>query len=290
MPRDPSGNYSLPPGYFAETGQRILPSQHNPPLEDIAQALTGSLPRNGSAPMEAPLKGATGDETVPGFSFNAYPGTGMFATANGVAFSVNGVKVLEFTDAGLIALPIGTPIPVMDGVLPDLCVWGDGRNISRTTYAALFAKWGTRFGAGDGSSTFGVFDTRGRSFTGRDNTGGTDANRLAGVPNVSGNRTTAGSVIGANLHTLVIGEITAHNHGGQTTGPSAALIYNQAQFQNISFSSANPLFDLLVATSNSATLVSNTTRTQGIASQGGGGAHNNVPQTLICDWAIFAGA
>lgn len=51
MPRDGGGVYSLPGGYQAVTGQTIQASQHNPPLEDIASALTNSLPRNGAAPM-----------------------------------------------------------------------------------------------------------------------------------------------------------------------------------------------------------------------------------------------
>lgn len=55
MPRDANGAYSLPPGYLGVTGQQILASQHNGPLEDIGQALTNSLPRNGAAPMIAPL-------------------------------------------------------------------------------------------------------------------------------------------------------------------------------------------------------------------------------------------
>lgn len=42
---------------------------------------------------------------------------------------------------------------------------GDGSNISRTGINAdLFAKWGTTFGVGDGSTTFGLPDLRGRSF------------------------------------------------------------------------------------------------------------------------------
>lgn len=54
MPRS-SGTYSLPPGYAGVPGTNILVSQHNPPLEDIAQALTDSLPRDGSAPMVGQL-------------------------------------------------------------------------------------------------------------------------------------------------------------------------------------------------------------------------------------------
>ena len=54
MPRS-GGIYTLPPGYFAVDGTTIEVSQHNPPLEDIAQALTDSLPRDGSAPMTGNL-------------------------------------------------------------------------------------------------------------------------------------------------------------------------------------------------------------------------------------------
>lgn len=54
MPRV-SGTYSLPPSYRATAGQTIHTSQHNPPLEDIAQALTDSLPRDGSAAMSGNL-------------------------------------------------------------------------------------------------------------------------------------------------------------------------------------------------------------------------------------------
>lgn len=49
MPRDLAGVYSLPSGYKATPGTTILDTQHNPPLEDIAQALTDSMPRSGAA-------------------------------------------------------------------------------------------------------------------------------------------------------------------------------------------------------------------------------------------------
>lgn len=55
MPRNGSGNYSLPAVYLATPGTTIESDQHNVPLQDIAQALTDSLPRNGSAPMTGNL-------------------------------------------------------------------------------------------------------------------------------------------------------------------------------------------------------------------------------------------
>lgn len=55
MPRDSSGNYSLPNSYLAVTGQFITALQHNAPLEDIRDGLTASLPRSGVAAMTGPL-------------------------------------------------------------------------------------------------------------------------------------------------------------------------------------------------------------------------------------------
>ena len=54
MPRS-NGIFSLIASYFATPGTTIRTEQHNPVLEDIANALTGSLPRDGSAPMLANL-------------------------------------------------------------------------------------------------------------------------------------------------------------------------------------------------------------------------------------------
>lgn len=67
-----------------------------------------------------------------------------------------------------------------------------GQAVSRTTYANLFAAIGTAFGAGDGSTTFNVPDFRGRVAAGRDDMGGTNAQRLTVVLNGT---TTAGSAV-----------------------------------------------------------------------------------------------
>lgn len=86
-----------------------------------------------------------------------------------------------------INVPAGTlafgPIESITGYL--LC---DGSLISRTTYANLFAEIGTNFDSGDGSTTFGLPDYRGRF------PGGYDADRFAtlfslnddGLPNITG--------------------------------------------------------------------------------------------------------
>ena len=70
MPRS-GGIFTLVPGYFAVDGTTIEVSQHNPPLEDIAQALTDSLPRDGSAPMTGNL--AMGSNKITGLAAGTNP-------------------------------------------------------------------------------------------------------------------------------------------------------------------------------------------------------------------------
>lgn len=57
----------------------------------------------------------------------------------------------------------------------------DGSEVSRTEYAALFAKIGTTNGAGDGSTTFNLPETRGEYVRGFDNGRGVDSGRVLGT-------------------------------------------------------------------------------------------------------------
>ena len=56
----------------------------------------------------------------------------------------------------------------------------DGADVSRSTYSALFDVVGETFGAGDGSTTFGLPDLRGEFIRGWDNSRGVDAGRAFG--------------------------------------------------------------------------------------------------------------
>lgn len=62
-----------------------------------------------------------------------------------------------------------------------------GQEVSRSTYATLFAAIGTTYGTGDGSTTFNLPDLRGRTLAGKDNMGGSAASRLtSGASGVDG--------------------------------------------------------------------------------------------------------
>jgi microcystin-dependent protein len=79
----------------------------------------------------------------------------------------------------------------------------DGSEVSRTTYADLFAVIGTLHGAGDGSTTFALPDGRGRSLigAGAGSAGGTLTNRDINV-----------KYVGEETHLQTIAELVPHHH------------------------------------------------------------------------------
>ncbi|WP_227105776.1 tail fiber protein [Chromobacterium rhizoryzae] len=64
---------------------------------------------------------------------------------------------------------------------PEGWLKANGSAVSRTEYAALFAAIGTRFGVGDGSTTFNLPDLRGEFIRGWDDGRGVDSGRALGA-------------------------------------------------------------------------------------------------------------
>jgi microcystin-dependent protein len=164
--------------------------------------------------------------------------------------------------SGLGILPIGTVIDFAGVAAPTGFLLCFGQNVSRTTYASLFAVIGTTYGVGDGSTTFTLPDLRGRAIAGKDDMGGVSANRLTGL---------AGGVNGD-----VLG----------ATGGEEAHILTAAQV---------PVLDLTTGTGSGATpraqsfLASGSTQLSLQVNAGGGGAHNTIQPTFILNKAIYAG-
>jgi len=132
---------------------------------------------------------------------------------------------LGITEGGLplatkYGLPAGTILPYAGYSAPAGWFLCNGQNISRTGNPLLSALWGGLsptypFGAGDGSTTMGVPDLRGRVPVGQENMGGLGvptpgrliSNYVGGVPN-----DVLGGVGGEAAHSPVDAEQRNHNH------------------------------------------------------------------------------
>lgn len=115
------------------------------------------------------------------------------------------------TDQSDPVMPTGCVVDYAGSSAPAGWLFCDGSAVSRTNYAALFAAISTTFGAGDGSTTFNLPDARGRVTAGKDNMGGSAANRLTtGGSGVNG--TNLGAAGGAETQTLSLAQIPSHTH------------------------------------------------------------------------------
>lgn len=122
---------------------------------------------------------------------------------------------------GIASIPSGVVVPHAGSSEPSGWLFCHGQAVSRASYAALFAALGTAFGAGDGSTTFNLPDLRGRAVFGKDNMGGTAANRLtAAGSGIAG--TTLGAAGGAETVTLTTAQMPSHNHSFSYTGAASA--------------------------------------------------------------------
>lgn len=132
----------------------------------------------------------------------------------------------------------------------------DGAAVSRATYAALFAEIGTTYGAGNGTTTFNVPDSRKRVPVGLD---ASDADF-----------DTLGKTGGAKTHTLITAEMPAHSH--PVRKGTAGLAFTQSSVNDGSVSNRFRL-----AEGTAALITTNT---------GGGEAHNNLQPYIVKNWII----
>jgi microcystin-dependent protein len=305
-----SGVYSLPPGYLAVTGTTIEASQHNPPLEDIAQALTLRLSRDGSAPMTGGLKGIAGTAALPSYVFATDASSGLFKTTNGIGVSVAGTQVAEFTSAGMASgvRLLGEIIAWSRVTCPPLFVFPAGQTLSRTTYAALWpqaqieiAAGNLFFNNGDGSTTFGIGDLRGRTIAAPDSMGGgTDPNRLTSGA-LAGVRNSVGGAGGESAHALSAGELPAittttnATFSQSVTSTVSNVVQGSPVTQNLQ-AGGNPIGAFTNGAASSSAVTSTGTipripATSDNTQVGSTGAPHNVMQpTLLCNWIMFAGA
>jgi microcystin-dependent protein len=290
VPDDSSGNFSLVSGYLAVTGQTIQPSQHNPPLEDLAAAMTNRLSRSGVAPMTGPIRTITGSASQPAISPNNNPAIGIYWTDTGVAFAgtVAGTRYIgELIPYTMLNPEPGTVFPV-------------GQSLLRASYPALWAKAQTEIAAGnawynngDGSTTFGIGDMRGCTIAAKDNMGGTAAGRLSTYFS-GGTSTQLGSRAGSQNSLLALANLP--NYSPTFTG-TQGVVSVQSTRGDIGFGS-DPISasgGSIPKTSGSGFMGSSGlfTPAGSVSSINGGQtqtAFANVQPTIICNFLLYTGA
>jgi microcystin-dependent protein len=131
-------------------------------------------------------------------------GPGDLANDNPVHVVFDGTNWRMLSPPRSAEMPVGALVDFTSNILPSGYLFADGRNVSRTGYPrlhALYALDGYPYGAGDGSTTFGIPDARGRVTAGKD----AGANRITvGISGI--NAALLGAAGGSEY-------LQSHNHG-----------------------------------------------------------------------------
>ena len=162
-------------------------------------------------------------------------------------------------------LPVGAYFPYAGLALPQGYLWCDGSDKKRADFPGLYGAIGTRYGVGDGSTTFGLPDMRGHMALGLDNMGGTPAGRVTAASLNGGNASILGGTGGEEVHTLTIAELPNHNHAGKSLSPGVLLNSDEA------------------GATNTTSVKRSDFSVQGT---GGGGYHNNMPPWMAVPFII----
>ena len=163
-----------------------------------------------------------------------------------------------------------------------------GQAVSRVTYSAAFAVLGTTWGAGDMSTTFNLPDLRGRIPVGKDDMGGTPANRItSGVSGISGvTLGAAGGSQAVQTHTHVVNDsghvhtITDPQHTHTVSPSGMSGLFGSGTFAATSdeiYQQGGVTIDMAstgITIDNAVTGITN-------ANYGAGGAQNVQPSAIV---------
>ena len=161
---------------------------------------------------------------------------------------------------GYDAMPIGMMVPYGSETPPTNWLLCDGSAVSRTTYAELFAVIGTKYGAGDGSTTFNLPNKKGRVSVGLDNSD-TDFNAI-------------GKTGGEKKHTLTENELAKHTHKQYGNPASNTPVYVTGVQRT--------KYDVSPASQSDTYSITN------ILEAGGNQPHNNLQPYEVDCWIIKA--
>ena len=176
-------------------------------IKDFINANGGSLPVQGDLKLTATDAAGKNGKTLLGTSNGIlqWNNKNVIRSVNNIEADVNGNVQL----GNLVAIP-GEIKYFAFNTPPDGYLVCNGAEISRETYADLFAVIGTTFGSGDGSTTFNIPDLRDRYIIGA-NTNALGTQIAEQLPNIKG-----------GVESDVYGHLGA---GSESTRQSGAITY-----------------------------------------------------------------
>ncbi|WP_038935876.1 tail fiber protein [Bradyrhizobium japonicum] len=201
-----------------------------------------------------------------------------------------------FSGPGIV--PIGTMLMWMADTLPTLGTWcwTNGGTLSRTgNGAALFALWGTAYGAGDGSTTFNVPNMQEAVPVGKSTIGGAASpGLLASIS--TGLKGALGGLFGTDTTTLAASQIPTITSNGSMTGTASGSISGSASNVILGGTSGGGgvggggSFGLAGNAGVSGSFSGRASVSGSVTSNNtGGGAHNNVQPSRTVNFIIRIG-
>lgn len=174
-----------------------------------------------------PLRSAPSVELLAGTLIEGTPYTALYNNSDAVWY-------LHNFYGNPYNVPLGAGMPFFGTTAPNSSfVFPYGQAISRTTYSTLFSMFSTTYGAGDGTTTFNVPDLRGRVIAGKDDMGGSSANRLTGADDgINGD--TLGAAGGVETQTLDTLNLPPYTPTGTNSGGAASFTFSKNNMQNAS--------------------------------------------------------
>jgi hypothetical protein len=235
------------------------------------------------------------------------PGTVWMSTADNNATNPDTAAATNWVqDPGQV--PIGTPIQSLSTAIPAGYVSANGTTIGNASSNATgrasadtqflfnfvwnncpsctdFTSMGTvstrstpwaDFAA---NKAIAVPNMNGSTLMGADSQNGSTSTRLANVPITSGSRTSPLSLIGENLHTLLVAELATHNHGVNDPGHTHSAPANGGPSNGAQHASSGNAPGVTINTNSATTGIT-------IQNAGSNTPHNTVPLSTVVYWDL----